>query len=131
MVKLVSLKCPECGANINIESDRKECFCQYCGTKILIDDGNTTTTYRDEARIKEAEVKEQIRLKELELEKEECFNKQKTFKIKIIISIVLGILATVLLIIDSLSLPGIFAIMAILYIWINDFYQNDNNKKKK
>lgn len=70
MMKMISLKCPECGADIDIEEGHKQCFCKYCGTKILIDDGNSTYTYRkvDEARIKEAEVEKAIRLKELELE---------------------------------------------------------------
>lgn len=70
MVNVISLKCPECGANISVEAGRKECFCTYCAAKIIIDDGSTTHTYRkvDEARIKEAEVSEKIRLKELLLE---------------------------------------------------------------
>lgn len=70
MMKIISLKCPECGADIDIEEGHRQCFCKYCGTKILIDDGNSTYTYRkvDEARIKEDEVEKAIRLKELELE---------------------------------------------------------------
>lgn len=34
---IFALKCPECNGNINLESDRKFGFCQYCGTKIMID----------------------------------------------------------------------------------------------
>lgn len=41
MVKIISLKCPECGADISIEEGHKQCFCQYCGAKIILDDGKT------------------------------------------------------------------------------------------
>ena len=40
MVKMIALKCPECGSKLLIEYGHKECFCQYCGHKILLDDGN-------------------------------------------------------------------------------------------
>lgn len=84
MVKIISLKCPECGADISIEEGHKQCFCQYCGAKILIDDGTTTHTYRkvDEARIKEAEVEREIRLKELELELYDKQTKEKNQKLR-------------------------------------------------
>lgn len=43
-MKLTVLKCPECGANIEIEEGRDFCFCNYCGCKILIDDEKKETT---------------------------------------------------------------------------------------
>ena len=44
MVKIISVKCPECNASISIEDNRKECFCQYCGT-IVNDIINFTQSY--------------------------------------------------------------------------------------
>ena len=76
-MKLKTLKCPECNANIEIEENRKTCFCTYCGCSILIDDESTTInhnytyTKRDEARIRSDERKEKIRLKELENEEKQ------------------------------------------------------------
>jgi len=32
---LLSAKCPECGANIDIDNSRDFCFCNYCGAKIF------------------------------------------------------------------------------------------------
>ena len=32
-IKFVSIKCPECGATLDIEEGRKQIFCSYCGTK--------------------------------------------------------------------------------------------------
>ena len=82
-MKLKSLKCPECNANIVIEENRKTCFCTYCGCSILIDDESTTInhnytyTERDEARIREVELKEMVRLKELENEEKQKIREQK------------------------------------------------------
>ncbi len=33
---MISLKCPDCRANIDLSDDREFGFCQYCGTKVLI-----------------------------------------------------------------------------------------------
>ena len=38
-IKMVPVKCPNCGAQMQIEEGRKEAFCTYCGSKFLIDDG--------------------------------------------------------------------------------------------
>ena len=37
-MKLIDTTCPKCGANLKIDSDRKQAFCEYCGAQILIDD---------------------------------------------------------------------------------------------
>ena len=67
-MKLINLRCSNCGANLQVDPERKQIFCSYCGTKLLVDDEtiNITNRYVDEARLKEAEV----RLKELEYEHE-------------------------------------------------------------
>ena len=60
--------CTNCGAEMQIDPERKQVFCSYCGTKLLVDDESVqiTNRYVDEARLKEAEV----RLRELEYEHE-------------------------------------------------------------
>ena len=81
----------------------------------------------DEARIKEAEVKEKIRLKELELEvdKRNDEKKSKVFKIKA--SIVLAIIGITCFILNMLvHSTDVFETIAygivliIILIWIND-----------
>ncbi len=54
---IVKLQCPNCGANLETETDKEQCFCVYCGTKLLVHSPGTKT-YRivDEARIREAEL---------------------------------------------------------------------------
>lgn len=52
--------CPNCGAALHFEANSDTCFCSHCGTQVLRDSNNKTITLRtiDEARIKEAEVKD-------------------------------------------------------------------------
>ncbi len=46
-MKVKSLKCPECGANLEIEEGRSFWFCQYCGRKIMPDDEKQEYTYNE------------------------------------------------------------------------------------
>ncbi len=36
-MSVIALKCPECGANLEFDDSREFGFCQFCGTKILIE----------------------------------------------------------------------------------------------
>ena len=52
-IQLVALSCPNCGAKLDVPADKRVCFCTYCGTKILVDDGSYTVTHRtiDDAKV--------------------------------------------------------------------------------
>ena len=70
-MKVIQLKCPACGATFDISEDRTNFFCQYCGTKLHLDDESKTIhinhridhkieqTIRnvDEAAVREADAK--------------------------------------------------------------------------
>ena len=62
-------KCPSCGGDLNIETDRDFLFCQFCGAKLMRDDQRIVIEHVerkiDEARIREIEFEE----KKLETEK--------------------------------------------------------------
>ena len=80
---MISLSCPNCGANLQVASDRENFFCEYCGQKIFVSDSNHQKyTYRkiDDARIREAELHERVRLKELGLKEKEMDQKAKEEK---------------------------------------------------
>jgi len=32
------MTCPNCGAQLKVEMERGFCFCEYCGTKLMLDD---------------------------------------------------------------------------------------------
>lgn len=56
MINLVKLQCPNCSANLEVDAKLKQCFCQYCGTKLLIDNDNEKTVHIvDEAEMTRAE----------------------------------------------------------------------------
>lgn len=67
-MKTVAMNCPKCNASLNIDMK----FCSHCGTPVVIDDEAMRMKYTyqqvDDARIREADVQEKIRLKELEIE---------------------------------------------------------------
>lgn len=63
-IKFTSVKCPECGASLPIEEGRKQVFCSYCGTKVMVTNENEYI-YRhiDEADVKKAETDRIIRMR--------------------------------------------------------------------
>lgn len=64
-----SCYCPSCGASLDIDSkDHEVGSCPYCGAKVMLDDYRSSHHIVDEARIKEAETEQVVRLKELEIE---------------------------------------------------------------
>ena len=119
-MKLISLKCPDCGANLEIEQDRSFCFCSYCGHKIIIDDeverSESTYIIRDEARIREAEAE----IKEIELEREWQDNRKKSIKRWAKICLSALVLGTIIILIGS-WIEGIDDVLELgnsKYFWI-------------
>lgn len=45
-MKVVKLKCPECNANLEVNSDLENITCNYCGAKVTIEDENESRTER-------------------------------------------------------------------------------------
>ncbi|MCR4673352.1 MAG: zinc ribbon domain-containing protein [Lachnospiraceae bacterium] len=124
--KLISVVCPNCGATLDMEEGRKQIFCSYCGSKVMLDNENEYV-YRhiDEAGIKHAETERLVELKRMELaeKKREANEKRKATKIKI--SIILGVIAIATIGIGltvsglgGLALVGYFAIFALMFIWM-------------
>lgn len=37
-MKLIPLKCPNCGAQLNVDANKNSVYCEHCGTRIMIDD---------------------------------------------------------------------------------------------
>lgn len=76
-IKFISIKCPECGAELQIEDGRDYAFCTYCGARVMISNDNEQIVRTiDEARIKQAENERIIRLKELEIQEKSSILKK-------------------------------------------------------
>lgn len=139
-MRLISMKCPEYKANLSVEGGRKYCFCQYCGTKIMLEDdrvNKTYYTYRNEARIRQAEIDREIALKKLEIEKlkveQEEKRKNKNRKLKIIVAIILAISVFALGLSGYLLEDGFLVLMAMLtfmILFILGIESLGNNDKK-
>lgn len=81
MITFIKLVCPNCGANLEVDSKLSQCFCQYCGTKILLHNENEQVTrIIDEAGLAQQETERlRITLEKEKLEHEEK-NKQREMK---------------------------------------------------
>lgn len=102
-MKLLSMTCPNCNANLdNIDPSRKYCYCQYCGTKILIDDevNRRETHIYDEAKIKETESTERVKMREMDIEHEHSKQMNEILKYVLIFAAVLFVVGIVLAVFD-------------------------------
>ena len=72
-MKLVPVKCPNCGASMEVNEDTTSCDCPACGSNIIIEDGPVRKTIErteiaDEAKIEHEKSVRDYKLKALELE---------------------------------------------------------------
>lgn len=74
--------CSNCNASLTIDDQNRDfAFCQYCGAKIMLDDYRSTHRVVDEAKIKQAEVDREIRLRELSIKEAEINQKNQLRKV--------------------------------------------------
>ena len=79
-MELKKIKCPTCGGELDIPEDSDEMKCNFCGSKVIIDDKATEV-----GRIKKAEIKAKKELDEHELEnrkKNDSYNDEREYKKK-------------------------------------------------
>ena len=68
-----TVKCPGCGADLTVKDGNRDfMFCEYCGTKVRLDDYQETHRYVNEAEVKKVEADREIELRKMEFE--ECAN---------------------------------------------------------
>ena len=128
-----SVKCPDCGASLPIEEGRTQVFCSYCGAKVLVTNENEYI-YRhiDEAGIKQAETDRIVELKRLEMAEKKRAAKEKTTKLKIVISLALAAIGILLMVIGAnsdsiLSMIGFFPLMGAAYVWLFSKKKDDDD----
>ena len=122
-----SVKCPECGANLQFDGQSVPSFCSYCGARIIAtDDRETVHRYIDEAELKRAETERAVRMKELELMEREQAGKERreadlqaqrekieyAKRIKTIAAIVVGALILLIAALGILSAIGPYLLIA-------------------
>ena len=84
-IRFVSIKCPECGASLDVEEGRQQIFCSYCGTKVMVQNDNEYI-YRhiDEASIKQAEADKIVQLRKLEIIERKRAEAAKVKRVKLL-----------------------------------------------
>ena len=71
MINLIKLQCPNCSANLEVDASLKQCFCQYCGTKLLINNENEHTIHIiDDAELLRVHYDHQARMSQMEHDSE-------------------------------------------------------------
>lgn len=64
-----TVKCPGCGADLTVKDGNRDfMFCEFCGTKVRLDDYQETHRFVDEARIQESKDTKELELKKMEFE---------------------------------------------------------------
>lgn len=98
-----TVKCPSCGAELTAKDDNRDfMFCEFCGTKVRLDDYQETHRYVDEARIHESKDAKEIKLRELEAEEKEKEANRKYSKFMGIIGFIMVVFFTLLLFLNNL-----------------------------
>ena len=116
-MKIIEIRCPHCGGELHIGEDRKECFCEYCGSHLMFDDGDRTiiNVIRDEARLKEAEI-ESEKIKKKEAKEKRASVHRKRLLISFVVWLALFIAFFILT--DALNVPfsvsKVFLIMLVI-----------------
>ena len=127
-IQFVSIKCPECDADLQIEDGREYAFCTYCGAKVIIANDNERI-YRtiDEAGVRMADTERLIRLKELEIEEREKARDRKSQAIAYGVALAFVIIGALICIVKPMA--GTWGIMIGAYIAMFAYSKNDDKKK--
>lgn len=67
-MKLIDLKCNSCGANLKLDPENIQAFCQYCGKKLLIDMDKLSEVLKEKEKTKQIIEKEQHITKRKEMD---------------------------------------------------------------
>lgn len=125
------MKCPACGGDLNIETNRDFLFCQFCGAKLMKDDQRIVIEHI-ERKIDEAEIEKH------KLEREEAsasrVSKKKMRKLAGIFFVVGAILVGIgssKIGSSSFALIGEMALIAALFLFVSgdvDINKRDQQK---
>ena len=131
-ISLISIKCPECGATLSVESTREFSFCQYCGTKVMLNNENEYI-YRtiDEAGIKQAETDRIVKLRQLEMEEKYNFSRKTLIIAWIVATAILILIGIIGFTIDNEGMGTCMLFAMCVGMWGGIGIFTDDNKKKK
>jgi acetyl-CoA carboxylase beta subunit len=100
-----TVKCPSCGAELTIKDESRDfMFCEYCGTKVRLDDYQETHRFVDEAKVRRVDAFKDITMKGMELhekkqeqEREEAEKNRRMMPVYIGLMIAIPVIAGIIL----------------------------------
>ena len=100
-----TVKCPSCGAELTIKDESRDfMFCEYCGTKVRLDDYQETHRFVDEAKVRRVDACKDIAMKGMELhekkqeqEREEAEKNRRMMPVYIGLMIAIPVIAGIIL----------------------------------
>lgn len=76
-----TVKCPSCGAELTVKDNNRDfMFCEFCGTKVRLDDYQETHRYVNEAEIEKIRAAKELELKRMEKEEKDQKEAEEWFK---------------------------------------------------
>lgn len=135
-MKLVEIRCPNCGGELKVNPEKEKLVCGYCHTEFFVDDEikriETHHIYTDEAKVIRAESEKEIELKKLEIEEKQKEFDKKVTKIMGIITVI-GIIIAILFMAfgEESEITSLFIFMCIGWMWIGRIIIKGNNKNKE
>jgi DNA-directed RNA polymerase subunit RPC12/RpoP len=78
-MKLKSFNCPNCGANLEPLDDARFMFCQYCGTKIVMDD---IEYYRENSKTQREKIRADKEVRKVEAQHKAEVEKEREKRLK-------------------------------------------------
>lgn len=97
-----TVKCPSCGAELTVKDDNRDfMFCEFCGTKVRLDDYQETHRYVNEAEVQRVKAEKEIKLRELEAKEKEKEADRKESNFIGLIGIIMVIFFTLLLFLNN------------------------------
>lgn len=124
------MKCPACGGDLNIETDRDFLFCQFCGAKLMKDDQKIVIEHI-ERKIDEAEIEKQ------KLKREEAEHERRSYRIRRMISGITFVIGIILFSLGTSSrgsinttVVGEFLWVAAGFLFMSTLNANNTNRQK-
>lgn len=77
-MKFIDLKCENCGADLKLDPENIQAFCQYCGSKLLIDMDKLSEVLKEKEKTKQVIEREQHITKRKEMDYNYKKDKEKS-----------------------------------------------------
>lgn len=77
-MNFIDLKCKNCGADLKLDPENIQAFCQYCGSKLLIDMDKLSEVLKEKEKTKQVIEKEQHITKRKEMDYNYKKDKEKS-----------------------------------------------------